>query len=178
MAKNKQKIDNESLNYLSQETLEAYKKEYKRLIEEDRVAVQNALKEARAQGDLSENAEYDAARDRQSQVEGRINELEKIFESHTVIDAATLAEKKGEVGIGSQVEFEVLEVENKDSRVKVGERKVVTIKGALDADPFNDIISNKSPLAVAMLGKKAGATVEVNAKTKLTIKITKVESAR
>lgn len=110
--------------FLSQETLDKYKKEYEKLVKVDRVEIQNALKEARAQGDLSENAEYDVARDKQAVVEARILELEGI------LDKAQLIKHKDEntISIGSKVTFLDLSTNKEDE---------VTIMGIHDADPFN-----------------------------------------
>ncbi|QNM93379.1 transcription elongation factor GreA [Mycoplasma sp. Pen4] len=150
--------------YLSSETLEKYKKEYEYLINVERPAVQAALKEARAQGDLSENAEYDAARDKQGAVEGRISELEQILDNAVIIGSSSTNVRT--VGIGSTVEFKVLET---------GEVKTVTIMGTHDTNPFEGKISNKSPLAVAMLGSAEGDENEVDAIKKYNIKILSIK---
>ena len=108
-----------------------------------RPAVIKALKEARALGDLSENADYDAARNEQAQIEGRIVELEKILE------IAELIEKKDtdSVGLGTTVKIKYLEDDD------VEEYRIV---GSKEADPSEDKISNESPLAKAIMGAKAG----------------------
>ncbi|TNK90827.1 transcription elongation factor GreA, partial [Mycoplasmopsis pullorum] len=129
----------------------------------ERPAVQEALKEARAQGDLSENAEYDAARERQSVVEGRIAELESIIDRAVLIEETNSREK---VGIGSTVTFK---------NDKTNEISTVTIMGSHDANPFENKISNESPLAEAMLGSSRGDIVEVEAPTKYTIEILDIE---
>ncbi|AKJ20601.1 transcription elongation factor GreA [Mycoplasmopsis synoviae] len=149
--------------FLSQETLDKYKKEYEKLVKVDRVEIQNALKEARAQGDLSENAEYDVARDKQAIVEARILELEGI------LDKAQLIKHKDEntISIGSKVTFLDLSTNKEDE---------VTIMGIHDADPFNKKISNYSPLATAMMSKKEGDTVEVEGLEKYEIKIISVHN--
>lgn len=163
------KNSNENQIFLAKETLEKYKKEYENLINVERPAVQAALKEARAQGDLSENAEYDAARERQGIVEARISELEAI------IDKAVLITKNEEdnhgtafatVGIGSTVTFKNLD------NLKVA---TVTIMGSHDANPFENKISNVSPLAEAMIGKRVNEKVEVEAPTKYFIEILKIQ---
>ncbi|APJ38530.1 transcription elongation factor GreA [Mycoplasmopsis pullorum] len=149
--------------FLASETLEKYKKEYEHLVNVERPAVQEALKEARAQGDLSENAEYDAARERQSVVEGRIAELESIIDRAVLIEETNSREK---VGIGSTVTFK---------NDKTNEISTVTIMGSHDANPFENKISNESPLAEAMLGSSRGDIVEVEAPTKYTIEILDIE---
>ncbi|RIV16439.1 transcription elongation factor GreA [Mycoplasmopsis gallopavonis] len=154
---------NDNKMYVSQETLEKYKKEYEHLVNVERPAVQAALKEARAQGDLSENAEYDAAREKQAQIEGRISELEKYIDQAVIIKN----DASGAVGIGSRVKFVNLETK---------EEMEVVIMGSHDSNPFEGKISNKSPLAVAMLGLKPGEQAEVEAPKKFTIKILDVYS--
>ncbi|WP_027334833.1 transcription elongation factor GreA [Mycoplasmopsis felifaucium] len=152
--------------YISQETLDKYKEEYKKLIEVERPAVQAALKEARAQGDLSENAEYDAARDRQSEVEGRILELESIIERSLVIPSATTSKSNERASIGATVTY---------LNLATNTTNVVTIMGVHDSDPLNNKISNESPVAKAIMDTKVGSTVEVDAPQKYSIKILQVE---
>ncbi len=108
------------------------------------------LKDARALGDLSENSEYDQAREEQANLEKRIIEVEYALEHAVVIDSS---ENNGKVGIGCQVE---LQYEDEDD---VETYKIV---GSQEADPFNNKISNESPMALAIMGKKVGETVEVS----------------
>lgn len=112
-----------------------------------RPEVIKALKEARALGDLSENSDYDAARNEQAQVEARIKELEFKLEHSIIADAKV----KDTVSVGSVVSilFDTDEVE---------EYKIV---GSLEADPFNNKISNESPIGSAILNHKVGDKVEV-----------------
>ena len=107
------------------------------------------LKDARAQGDLSENADYDAARDEQAQIEGRILELEKMLEKAHVI------EKKNtdEVNLGVTVKIEYI-----DDDDEIDEYRIV---GSKEADPSNNKISNESPLAKAIMGRKKGEVCSV-----------------
>lgn len=105
------------------------------------------LKDARAQGDLSENADYDAARDEQAQVEARIKELEYKLE-HSVI-AET--KEKGVASIGSTI---IVSYDEDDEE----EFKIV---GSMEADPFENKISNESPIGKAVIGHKKGETLEV-----------------
>ena len=114
-----------------------------------RVEVINALKEARAQGDLSENADYDAARNDQAQIEARIKELEYKLEHSQIVDAKT---KNGVASIGSMVT-----IKDED-----GEEEEYKLVSSVEADPFNNKISNESPIAAAIMGKKVGDTVEVS----------------
>ncbi len=135
--------------YLTKEGLEELKVELNLLKQEKRPEVVKAIKEAKELGDLSENAEYHAAREEQGFLESRIKELEYM------VDNATMIEEKAtdKIRIGSTVEIRYIEDEDVDS---------YKIVGSIEADPFENKISNESPLARAMLGKKAGmvATVE------------------
>ena len=136
--------------YVTQEGLEELKKEQENLIHVVRQEVIEDLKAARAQGDLSENADYDAARDRQAQVEARIRELEIMLNNIEIID-----DKQGSVRvakIGSTVKIEELDTHQIDQ---------FTIVGSVEADPLNGKLSNVTPLAEAILEHKVGQTVEV-----------------
>ena len=113
--------------------------------------VLNSLKEARALGDLSENAEYDSAREEQAKLEARIKEVEYILEHATIIDDAQT--EKDKVTIGSTVSLQY------DGDEEVEEYRIV---GSQEADPFNNKISNESPIAMAILGKKVGQMAEVD----------------
>ena len=122
--------------------------ELNKLREEDRPRIIQAIKEARAQGDLSENADYDAARNEQAQVEARIKELEYMIEHAVIIEEAP----KDVVGLGSTVEIEYVGDDDTD------EYKIV---GSLEADPFENKISDESPIGKALSGKKVGDVVKV-----------------
>ena len=108
-----------------------------------------ALKEARALGDLSENADYDAARNEQAQLEARIRELEYKLEHCKIVDGHG---KKGIVAVGNTVTVEYVS----DSETE--EYKIV---GSLEADPLNNKVSNESPIGIAIVGRKAGEIVDV-----------------
>ena len=113
-----------------------------------RKEVAEKIKEARGQGDLSENAEYDAAKEEQGEIESRIIQLENLLRNAEVIDEDVL--KMDVVNLGSKVT--VLDVE-------FDEEMEYTIVGSTEADPLNGRISNESPLGMALLGQKVGATV-------------------
>lgn len=134
--------------YLTQEGLGELKKELEHLKFEKRPEVINALKDARALGDLSENAEYDAARQEQAIVEGRIVELEAMIENAVVI------EKKDTdaVSIGTKVKIEYVDDNETDE---------YSIVGSKEADPFLNKISNESPIAQAIMGLKVGDVAHV-----------------
>lgn len=134
--------------YLTVEGLEEIKKELDYLKLEKRPEIINALKEARALGDLSENAEYDAARGEQATTEARIAELENMIE-HAIIIKET---SKDKVSIGNSVKIEYVGEDDTDT---------YTIVGSKEADPFNNKISNESPIAQAIIGLKVGDTAKV-----------------
>lgn len=132
---------------------ELLKEELHRLKTKDRPAVINAIAEARAQGDLSENAEYDAAKERQSFVEGRIAELEGKLSAAQIIDPTTL-DAEGRIVFASTVDLEDIES---------GQKVTYQIVGEDEADLKEKKVSITSPIARAMIGKYAGDMVEVNA---------------
>ena len=115
-----------------------------------RAEVTQTLKEARALGDLSENSEYEQAREDQANLEKRIVEVEYALEHATVIDEN---KNDGRVSIGCQVELQYEDDDDTES---------YKIVGSQEADPFNNKISNESPIAAAIMGKKVGDTVEVS----------------
>ncbi|MEO5700206.1 MAG: transcription elongation factor GreA [Casimicrobiaceae bacterium] len=132
---------------------ERLKQELHRLKTVDRPAVIQALAEARAHGDLSENADYDAAKERQGFMEGRISEVEAKLANAQVIDPSTL-DPEGRVVFGATVELE-----DNDS----GEKVVYQIVGDDEADIKEGKISVSSPIARALIGRHAGDTAEVRA---------------
>lgn len=134
--------------YVTAQGLDDMKKELDYLINEKRPEVINALKEARALGDLSENAEYDAARNDQAVTENRIKELEILIENAKIIDDV----KTDNVSIGTNVKIEYVED---------GDVETYSIVGSTEADPFNNKISNESPIAKAILGAKVNDIVSV-----------------
>lgn len=134
--------------YLTAEGLEEVKKELDVLKLEKRPEIINALKDARALGDLSENAEYDAARTEQAIVESRIQELEAMLEKAKVIKEINT----DVVSVGTKVTIEYVEDKETD---------VYYIVGSQEADPFANKISNESPIAKAIMGLKVGAVVTV-----------------
>ena len=134
--------------YLNEKGLDEIKKELDFLKLEKRPEVILALKEARAQGDLSENSEYDAARNEQALVESKIAELEKMVENAVVIKEVDT----DKVSIGTSVKIEY---------VDDGETESYMVVGSKEADPFENKISNESPIAQAIMGKKIGDVVSV-----------------
>ena len=134
--------------FLTQEGLDDLRKELDELIQVRRPEVITALKDARAQGDLSENAEYDAARNEQAIVESRIKDLEAMLERAVVITKVNT----DVVSIGTKVTLEYIEEE---------EEEEYSIVGSSEADPFTNKISNESPIAKAIMGLKVGSVVSV-----------------
>ncbi len=113
-----------------------------------RPEVINAIKEARAQGDLSENAEYSAARDNQAKLEARIKEIEYTLEHAIIIEN----NNDGKIKVGSKITIKYDDDEEEE----------YTIVGTNEADPFENRISNESPIALAVIGKKQGDKVSVD----------------
>ncbi|MCK9509454.1 MAG: transcription elongation factor GreA [Pigmentiphaga sp.] len=132
---------------------ERLKQELHRLKTVERPAVISAISEARAQGDLSENAEYDAAKEKQGFIEGRIQELESKLSNAQIIDPIEL-NAEGRIVFGATVDIEDLET---------GETATYQIVGDDEADIRNNLISVSSPIARALIGKTEGDVAEVKA---------------
>ncbi|MES2978220.1 MAG: transcription elongation factor GreA [Pseudomonadota bacterium] len=130
---------------------EKLKAELHQLKTVDRPWVINAIAEARAQGDLSENAEYDAAKDRQGFIEGRIQEIEGKLSAAQIIDPAAV-EAGGKVVFGSTIELQ-----DEDS----GDNVTYQIVGEDEADIKLGLVNISSPIARALIGKAEGDTAEV-----------------
>ena len=133
--------------YLTNEGFLEIEEELNHLKEVKRPEIIKALKDARALGDLSENADYDAARNEQAQIEGRILELEKILETAEIIEKRDT----DKVGLGATVTVRYLDEDDDDDNTE--EYRIV---GSKEADPSNNKISNESPLASAIMGAKVG----------------------
>ena len=141
-------MGNKNTVYLTEQGLEDLKKELDNLINVRRPENIIAIKEARSLGDLSENAEYDAARNEQAQIEARIQQLEKMLENVSIITEVS----KDVVGIGNTVSIKYVDDDEED------EYKIV---GSQEADPFESKISNESPIAKALFDHKVGDIVTV-----------------
>ena len=149
--------------YVTSEGLEEMKNELEELKKVKRPEVINALKDARALGDLSENAEYDAARNEQAIVENKIKELEQMIEHATIIEDI----KTDTVTIGTSVTVEYIEDK---------EQEVYSIVGSKEANPFENKISNESPLAKAIIGMKKNDIVSVDSPNgKYSVKIIEIK---
>ena len=139
-------------NILTYEGLKKYEDELEELKVVKRKEVAQKIKEAREQGDLSENAEYDAAKDEQRDIEARIEELEKILKNAEVVDEEEV--DINVIGIGCQVK--ILDMEYDEEL----EYKIV---GSTEANSLKGKISNESLVGQALMGKKTGDVVEVEA---------------
>lgn len=137
-------------NILTSEGLKKYEDELHELKVNKRQEVAQKIKEAREQGDLSENAEYDAAKDEQRDIEARIEELEKILKNVEVVDEDEIDLNK--ISIGCQVR--ILDMEYNEEL----EYKIV---GSTEANSLKGKISNESPVGAALIGKTVGDTVSV-----------------
>lgn len=136
---------------LSQEGLKQLEQELTYLLTVKRLEVADRIKQAREYGDISENSEYEDAKNEQAFIEGRILVLEKTLRNARIIDTPT---GSAAVGLGSTVLLRDLEF---------GDEVSYVIVGTLEADPMANRISNESPVGQAILGKGVGAVVEVEA---------------
>ena len=141
-------------NLLTREGLKKYEDELHELKVNRRREVAQKIKEAREQGDLSENAEYDAAKDEQRDIEARIEELEAILKNVEVVDTEEESNDLGKVSFG-------LTVRVKDN--EFGDEMNFKIVGATEANSLKGKISNESPLGKALIGAKEGDVVTVEA---------------
>lgn len=137
--------------------------ELRDLIDNQRAEIKVQLAEARAQGDLSENADYDAARTRQAEVEGRIIEIEGILNWCEVIEDSPKNSKK--IGLGSIVKIKI---------IASGEIETYMITGTTEADPIDNKISNICPLGMALIGKKVGDVVDVKTKAPYNVEVIEI----
>ena len=148
--------------YVTEEGLADLKQELETLIHVTRNEVIEELKAARAQGDLSENADYDAARDHQAKVESRIKELE-----HQIKNAEIITEKRKNnfVRIGATVEIQELDTKSK---------LTYKIVGSVEADPLNGLLSNVTPLAEAIMDHRVNDVCTVMVDQPYDVKILKI----
>ncbi|MGW8318509.1 MAG: transcription elongation factor GreA [Candidatus Promineifilaceae bacterium] len=151
--------------YITEEGLEKIKAELAYLKDERRLEISRRLEAAISHGDLSENADYDYAKQEQAFVEGRIKDLEDSLRRAKIIDNNGRVDK---VRVGSTVT--VVEVGFED------EQEAYYIVGVHEADPANGRISNESPIGNALLGAKVGQTVEASVPAgKIRLKVVKIE---
>lgn len=140
------------INYMSKEGYENLKAEIEHLKRVERPAISKQIAEARDKGDLSENAEYDAAKEAQGLLEMKIAQLDEIMANSRILDTSKMDNSK--VGILSKVKL---------LNKKINREVEYTIVSEKEADLKSGKISSKSPIGKALLGKKKGDTVEVNA---------------
>ena len=158
MAINETQITAEGLQKLEEELAQR-----KSVIREE---ILERIKEARAQGDLSENSEYDQAKEDQGKNESRIVELEQMIKTAVIIDTSA-SSKEGKVSLGCTVVLKDMETD---------EEETYTLVGTTEADPFDNKISNESPVGKAVIGKKIGdVVVAVTPAGELSYKILEVK---
>lgn len=151
--------------FVSEEGLQKLKEELDYLITEKRKEVVERIKIARGFGDLSENSEYDAAKDEQAFVEARISQLENMIRNAKIINASESAHDV--VGIGKTVIIQEL---------PDGEMEEYTIVGSTESDPLNGKISNDSPMAQSLIGHTEGEEVSVQTPGgEMKVKIVKIK---
>lgn len=148
---------------LTKEGVSKLEAEYRHLLDVVRPQNTKDLVDARALGDLSENADYDAARDAQARTESRIQEIENILSNYELIKESTSTKI---VKIGSVVVIKDLTFDEEDK---------YEIVGTIEANPLENKISCDSPLALAVIGHKVGETVEVAAPTPYEVQIVSIE---
>lgn len=157
----------DTITRVTEEGLKKLQDEYNQLVHVDRVKNQAELKEARSLGDLSENADYDAARENQAKIEARISQLEYMLKHYEIIDTKNIDNKT--VQVGSKVTLHFLDTD---------EEQTYSIVGSTEADPLNGRISNETPLAIAILDKKVGQTATVAVKNPYKVTITKIHQSK
>ena len=148
---------------LTKEGVAKLEAEYRYLLDVVRPQNTKDIVDARALGDLSENADYDAARDAQARTEGRIQEIENILNNYELIKESTSTKT---VKIGSSVVIKDLSFDEEDK---------YEIVGTIEANPLENKISCESPLALAVVGRKVGEVVEVNAPVPYKVQIVSIE---
>ncbi|MBE6103599.1 MAG: transcription elongation factor GreA [Erysipelotrichaceae bacterium] len=149
---------------VTKEGLAELQKEYEYLVHVERDQVIEELRAARAQGDLSENADYDAARDHQARVEARIRQLDDMLKNIVLIDGRKGRSKTVRLGSTVTLEFQ-----------DTMERETYTIVGTVESDPINGKLSNETPLAVAIMDHKVNDVVPVLVTPAYNVKIVEVK---
>lgn len=151
--------------FMTQEGYEKTKERLEYLKGEKRQEVANKIAEARSYGDLSENSEYDIAREEQASMEAEIFELENKLKTVVIIDPKKINTNK--VGVGCKVSV---------TNIKTNANFVYTIVGDTDSDPINGLISNSSPVGAGLMGKKVGEVAIIKTPVGITqFKITNIK---
>ena len=148
---------------LTKEGVSKLEAEYRHLLDVERPAITKELVEARALGDLSENADYDAAREGQARIEGRIKEIEAILGNYELISDRVSTKT---VQVGSHVTIKMIDFD---------EEEKYEIVGVIEANPLENKISSEAPLAKAVLGHKIGDVVEVEVARPYKVEIVAIE---
>jgi len=146
---------------LTKQGLIELQEEIEHLKDVDRKENLEALKDARAQGDLSENADYDAARDKQAEIEGRIKEIERILKNYEIIKE----DHSNKVNIGKTVVLKIGDYPEKE----------YTIVGSLETNPIKNKISNDSPIGKGIIGLEKGASLNIKSETGKDVQVTVVD---
>ena len=158
-------FNNEEKVFMTAEGLQKTKERLQYLKSEKRQEVANKIAEARSYGDLSENSEYDLAREEQASVEAEIFDLENKLKSAVIIDPKKVDTKK--VGVGCKVSI---------TNIKTKQNLEYTIVGDTDSDPLNGLISNASPIGAGLMGKKVDEIAVIKTPAGLVqYKITKIK---
>lgn len=147
----------DKINQLTEEGLKNLKSELERLKDVDRLRNLEALKDARAQGDLSENADYDSAREEQARIEARIKEIESILKNYEIIRE----DKSKNVSIGKTVVIKIDDLEE----------NTFTIVGSIEANPLEHKISNESPIGKGIIGSRKGNVLKIKTETGKEVKV-------
>lgn len=160
---------------ITKQGLQELKEELNNLINFKREEIKERLKAARADGDLSENADYTSAREEQAKNEARIQELEIIIASAVIIEEQRGNKKTNAIRVGSWVT--ICQVSAKDNQIVKDTEEKFKIVGSIESNPFEGLISNECPLATSILNATTGEIIEIKGvKNSYKVKILKVEN--
>ena len=149
---------------LTKEGAEKLRAEYEDLVHNQRIAIASDVEAARAQGDLSENADYHASKDKLAEIDRRIAEIEETLRNSTIVQEKSKVAKT--VVIGTNVKIRDLS-DNSETTYR--------ITSTVEADPMNNVISNESPLGKALFGKRVGDIVVVKVAEEYSVEILAIE---
>ena len=149
---------------LTKEGAEKLRAEYEDLVHNQRIAIASDVEAARAQGDLSENADYHASKDKLAEIDRRIAEIEETLRNSTIVQEKSKVSKT--VVIGTNVKIRDLS-DNSETTYR--------ITSTVEADPMNDVISNESPLGKALFGKRVGDIAVVKVAEEYSVEILAIE---
>lgn len=159
---------------ITKQGLEELKAELDNLINFKREEIKERLKAARADGDLSENADYTAAREEQAKNEARIQELEIIIASAVIIEEQRSSKKSNAIRVGSWVTIAHV---GKNDKIDEDTEEKLKIVGSIESNPFEGLISNESPVALSILNCVTGDIVEIKGiQNPYKVKILKVQN--